>query len=187
MKQKLAYRIYSNSVHIWPKHAKGLCLFVIREMFVGILRHGEAEAQPGSDGDRHLTERGSAQVRTVLVLASQMGFQVGAIASSPLTRAKQTAEITKNIFHRDYEITNSLEPEGSPEEVYEDLSKHESENGILLISHQPLVSKLLSDLLGCEARVALTTGTLAVVKVSGTPGTGRGELILLVPPQMQIS
>ena len=98
-----------------------------------------------------------------------MGVSVNAIASSPFARARQTAEIAKRIFGVDFVVTNSLEPEGSPEEVYEELSKHKPTDSVLLISHQPLVSKLLSDILGTEPRVSFLTGTLAMVSVNGHP------------------
>ena len=161
-------------------------LLSFKKMIVYIMRHGEAEANSSSNGERHLTERGASQVTNVLHMANQMGASITAIASSPLVRAKQTAEIAKRILKVDYFITNSLEPEGSPEEIYVELSKYNS-SGVLLVSHQPLVSKLLSDLLGAEARISFLTGTVAMVKVDGQPGTGRGMLVLLIPPQIPIS
>ena len=156
-------------------------------MILYIMRHGEAEANSSSNGERHLTERGASQVTRVLHLANQMGASITSIASSPLVRAKQTAEIAKRIFKVDYVITNSLEPEGSPEAIYEELSNHKSSERMLLISHQPLVSRLLSDLLGAEARISFLTGTVAMVKVDEQPGTGRGMLVLLIPSQIPIS
>ena len=156
-------------------------------MILYIMRHGEAEANSSSNGERHLTERGASQVTRVLHFANQMGANITSIASSPLVRAKQTAEIAKRIFKVDYVITNSLEPEGSPEAIYEELSNHKSSERMLLISHQPLVSRLLSDLLGAEARISFLTGTVAMVKVDEQPGTGRGMLVLLIPSQIPIS
>lgn len=145
-------------------------------MIVYLMRHGEATSE--SNSERHLTECGRSQVENVLKVAKQMGITVSAIASSPLARAKQTAEIAKGVFNVDFTITNSLETEGSPEEVYEELSKHGEESKILLISHQPLVSKLLSDMVGAE-RVNFSPGTLAMV--SGIPKTGGSTLVLLIP------
>ncbi len=156
-------------------------------MNVYIMRHGEAEANSSSNGERHLTERGASQVTKTLHFANQMGVSINAIASSPLVRAKQTAEIAKRIFKVEYSITNSLEPEGSPEGIYEELSKHKPSDGVLLISHQPLVSKLLSNILGTESRVSFLTGTLAMVSVDGQPGTGQGILTLLIPSRIPVS
>jgi phosphohistidine phosphatase len=158
---------------------------ILKTMLVCIMRHGEAEATPDSSGERHLTQRGASQVAGVLNLAKQMGVTVNAIATSPLARAKDTAEIAKKVFGLDYAVTNALEPEGSPEEVYEELSKHKLGDSVLLISHQPLISKLLSDILGAETRVEFSTGTMAVVR--GSVASGGGVLVLLIPPRAQIS
>jgi phosphohistidine phosphatase len=156
-------------------------------MLVCVMRHGEAETNTSTSDEKRLTERGVSEVKKVLQLARKMGTTINVIASSPLARAKDTAEIAKRIFKADYVTTNSLEPEGSPEEIYEELSKYNPDDVVLLISHQPLVSKLLSDILGAETRIAFSTATLAMIEVSGQPRTGGGTLVLLIPPQISTS
>jgi len=152
------------------------------------MRHGEANANSASrsDGERHLTDVGTVQVNKVLNTAKQLGANVNAIASSPLARAKETSEIAARIFGLQYTITNSLEPEGSPEGVYEELSKLDPVKSVLLISHQPLVSTLLADILGAEPKASFATGTLAMVKVDGHPKTASGTLVFLIPPDSHV-
>jgi phosphohistidine phosphatase len=150
-------------------------------MLVYIMRHGEAN--PGSDGERRLTKLGAIQAKSVLEWARLLGADPSAIASSPLARAKQTAEIAKSVFGIDYKVANSLEPEGSAEEVYEEFSNHHEDKGTLLISHQPLVSKLLSYLLDAEANIAFAEGTVATVQVD-RPKSRSGKLLLLIPPRI---
>jgi len=151
------------------------------------MRHGQANANPvlGSDRERHLTDVGTVQVKTVLNTAKQLGAKINAIACSPLDRAKETAEIAAMIFGLQYSVTNSLEPEGSPEGVYDELSKLDPVKSVLLISHQPLVSILLADILGTEPKASFATGTLAIVKVDGDPKCGNGTLISLIPPYLE--
>ena len=86
-------------------------------MLIMIMRHGEAEAGVG-ESERHLTDNGSIQVRSVLGWAKQMGLRVDSILSSPLTRAKETASLASSIFGTTNSVDNALEPEGSPDQVY---------------------------------------------------------------------
>jgi phosphohistidine phosphatase len=152
-------------------------------MIVFIMRHGEANTDSArADGERHLTDTGTVDANNVLNTAKQMGIKINAIASSPLARAKETAEIAARIFGKEYTVANSLEPEGSPEGVYDDLTKLDPSKSILLISHQPLVSTLLADILGGEPKASFATGTLAMVKVDGHPKSGSGALVFLMPP-----
>ena len=155
-------------------------------MLLHIMRHGQANANSvlARDREQHLTDVGTAQVNTVLNTAKQMGAKLNAIACSPLDRAKETAEIAARIFGLQYSVTNSLEPEGSPDGVYDELSKLDPVKSVLLISHQPLVSLLLTDILGTEPKASFATGTLAMVKVDGHPQTGSGTLISLIPPYL---
>ena len=150
-------------------------------MLILIMRHGEAEARP-DETDRHLTEKGLIQVRSVLGWAKQMGLQVDSILSSPLTRAKETASLASSIFGTTNSVDNSLEPEGSPDEVYEALSKFGPSNVVLLVTHQPLVSILVEDILESKSQINMTTGSLAVVMAKDRPTQGSGVLLSLIPP-----
>lgn len=150
-------------------------------MIVCIMRHGESD----SEGERHLSRQGAGQVRSVLKLAEQIGLEVSKILSSPLARAVETAEIAKEIFGLKFAISNALETEGSPEEIYEELSKFKSQDVVLLVSHQPLVSKFLSDIVGAETGAEFSRGTLAIVR--GDPKPRGCTLVSLIPPRVPTS
>lgn len=149
-------------------------------MLILILRHGEAEGRDG-ETERHLTNRGSAQVNSVLGLAKQMGVRVDSILSSPVARAKETASLASDIFGPKLAVTNALEPEGSPEEVYEELMRIEGKS-VLLVSHQPLVSKLVEDFLESAVPINMMTGSLAMIMAKDRPSRGSGVLVSLIPP-----
>ena len=108
------------------------------------MRHGESLVT--SENEQPLTPRGKMQVTQVLRFAKEAGARMNFIVTSPVTRAKQTAEIAKAIFGVDYVVSNALEPESSPDAIYEELSKHKSTDSILLVSHKPQVLNLLSDI-----------------------------------------
>lgn len=151
-------------------------------MLILILRHGEAERVSSGDGERHLTSAGSVQVETVLNLAKKMGANVEKIASSPLPRAKETASIASKIFGQTYTVINALEPDGSTEGVYDELSKYEISKTVLLVSHQPLVSELVEDMLGTPPAIHLPAGALAIINVKERPSRRSGLLVSLLPP-----
>ena len=116
-------------------------------MIIYIVRHGEAEPKSGKMGDddkRRLTPSGAASLRLVLGLAKQLGAVVDEIFSSPILRAKESAKIAADVFDlKGFKIMNSLEPITTPYEIYGDLSKLRSSNGVMLVTHQPLVSSLI--------------------------------------------
>ncbi|MGH2639689.1 MAG: phosphohistidine phosphatase SixA [Rhabdochlamydiaceae bacterium] len=152
------------------------------KLLVCILRHGEAEARPSADdGERHLTEEGSAQIRQVLGFAKQqLGIGIDLIFSSPLARARETARIANRVLGiKDYSVSNSLEPEGEPGDVCEELLRPNPRKRLLLVSHQPLVSRLLSSLLG-SPNLAMPTGCIACAEVDVLSQTS--TLLFLVPP-----
>lgn len=149
-------------------------------MLVLIMRHGEADA--GTSGERHLTESGVNESRKSLQLIRDLGYSVNAIACSPLERAKETAQVASEVFRVSYTISDSLEPESIPERVYEELDSLQPRRNVLLISHQPLVSKVLTNLLGAEFKFLFPTSTIAVLSVDKEPGTGSGTLISLISP-----
>ncbi len=153
-------------------------------MIIYIARHGEAEPKSSSKPDeaRSITDSGAGQVRRIFTLARQWGAIVDLILSSPILRAKQSAEIASSIFGlKGFQVMNSLEPTMTPYEVYADLSKLESDKRVILVSHQPLVSSLVSDLLGSDAKIAMPTSSLARIDTDGHPWNGNGTLVFLLP------
>lgn len=80
-------------------------------MKVYFLRHGESESNTlnilYNRGDKYgLTEKGVGQVKKIL--SELENIKVDKIYSSPLLRAKQTAQIVADNFNLDFEITDSL-------------------------------------------------------------------------------
>jgi phosphohistidine phosphatase len=152
-------------------------------MLVYILRHGDAETRPGADGERHLTEKGVAQVtQGITVAKSQLGAKIGLIYSSPITRAQESARIASKVLGiKDYSVSNSLEPEGEANHVYDELLKPNRGKGLLLVSHQPLVSVLLSRLIG-SINFAMPTGCIACVDINESSDHTSGALLFLLPP-----
>ncbi len=110
-------------------------------MKLWILRHGEAEGHAPTDAERNLTEHGRAEV--LRSAAHLIGQPITAIIASPYVRAQQTAQLVREAlgFEPQVRTVPWLTPEGNPLEV---LQKLETDDTVLLVSHQPLVGSLIS-------------------------------------------
>jgi len=120
-------------------------------MQIYILRHGIAEeGRPGHpDAGRALTDEGREKVRRVLSRARGAGCAPSLILSSPYRRALETAETAAEVlgYHGKIARSFTLEPEAAPFPVWDEIRSRPGESGILLASHEPLVSTLVAFLL----------------------------------------
>ena len=154
-----------------------------------LLRHGIAESRAisGRDADRRLTAGGAAELRLMLKRALGTGAQPEVILSSPYRRTLQTAEIASSVFSYAGEIVpaSALMPESHPSAVWTEIGCFPEAKSILLVTHEPLVSELLSWLLGTSrvgagfppagiARVDLEGPPPGRLKYMLTPGGIRG-------------
>lgn len=109
-----------------------------------ILRHGEA-GRATTDFDRNLTHNGRSEVAAIsqASLASLKGANAFV---SPYVRAQQTLhEVSQHVVLNRQTTLPIITPDDSPEAVLEWLtSQPESDFPMLLVSHQPMVSRLIS-------------------------------------------
>ena len=124
-------------------------------MQIYLLRHGIAEdlAPGGKDADRRLTPEGRKRLGAILKRAAAAGVEPTLILSSPLVRARQTAEMAAKALGCTNQIllTKVLEPGGSPEQVWDELRTHRGEAQVLLAGHEPLFGQLGAFLLGAPS------------------------------------
>jgi phosphohistidine phosphatase len=115
-------------------------------MEIYLLRHGIAE-EGYPDAARALTAEGKEKLRRVL---KQAAVKPSLILSSPYRRAVETAEIAAEVlgYTGDIERSESLTPDGSPQEVWEEIRARRDEDSILLASHEPLMSATVAFVLG---------------------------------------
>jgi phosphohistidine phosphatase len=155
-------------------------------LIVQLLRHGEAEprAAARSDAERHLTKIGAEFVKRSLAIALELGASVDSIISSPYVRARESAEIAKDVFGLGEIIENTLlEPTGYRTEILRELALGSFSGEVLLVTHQPMISGLISSLLGWdEDSFALRPGTFVRIDVKDFGSVPAGRLIFFVPP-----
>lgn len=124
-------------------------------MTIFILRHGQAEPQMTTDEARRLTDKGRVDTAKIMQKRVADMDSLTQIWGSPLVRAQQTAEIASGYFSGlEIQTTDLLVPEANPQvlidwlaELYSKESRN-SDSSILLVSHQPLVGRVLNMLCG---------------------------------------
>ncbi|OPX55810.1 phosphohistidine phosphatase, SixA [Oceanospirillum multiglobuliferum] len=129
-----------------------------------IVRHGEAGVA-ATDPERALTANGRQQVQRIT--QAMKDELIGSIAyASPYLRAQQTLElISQGLGEQDGQTLAFITPDDAPEPVLSWLAL-QSDACLMLVSHQPLVSRLISLLVdGVEsAAYPMDTASIAILE-----------------------
>jgi phosphohistidine phosphatase len=147
-----------------------------------LLRHADAEPHGSrEDSARRLTERGEQQSRVAGAALARMGLGFDAVLYSPKVRARQTAEIAAEDWP---EHDRALLEEHAPlaggfgvEEALDALSRVDANGRLLLVGHEPDLSRLVVGLTG--GAVEMKKGGLAALRLEGAGG----ELAVLMRPR----
>jgi phosphohistidine phosphatase len=162
-------------------------LYILRHAIAGV-RSG---AFPGGDSQRPLTVDGIEKMRRGArgMRAMELSFDV--ILSSPYVRAKQTAEIVAAIFEltSKLEFLSALAADGNPKSLVDELKrKYGKRKSILLVGHEPYLSRLISLLISGSTSLPITLKKGGLCKLSiDTLRYGRCASLewLLTPRQMR--
>lgn len=141
-----------------------------------ILRHGQAEAWIHDDESRALTGKGRADVAQIVSASLEGLAGITQLWVSPLVRAQQTAEIAGKLLG-DIEpyTTELLIPDADLQNLFSQLQMSECES-LLLVSHEPLVSKILDILCGTDPGFhQMNTSSLACLDID-IIAAGMGKL-----------
>jgi phosphohistidine phosphatase len=161
-----------------------------------LLRHGLAmergTAGFENDASRPLTPKGKRQLRKVAAAIGAMELKFDAIWSSPLVRARQTADIVAKELNikRKPVLAAELSPGGSANKLIQKIRglKIKPEN-VLLVGHEPDLSELISLLVTGEntAGFALKKAGLAKLEIENLRAGRCATLTwLLTPGQMKL-
>ena len=139
-------------------------------MEIYFLRHanaGEPKLNPAKDEQRPLDDLGVEQSHIVGCALAALQLKLDAIISSPLVRAKQTAEIVAGeIGHEDKLITDdALRPEASYDGFQQLLARHKDKDAIMVVGHNPSLTEFLNQLITGDAREAVELKKGAVARV----------------------
>jgi phosphohistidine phosphatase len=156
-------------------------------MRILIIRHGvagEAKAGSGSKGQedalRELTKEGRRKMRKAAKGLNGIVTSIDLIASSPLARASQTADIVAEAFGgvRVVQIA-ALSPRKPPAQLLDWINAHPPDSTIALVGHEPHLSTFLCWILTGlqESFVVLKKGGAALIESSTPVAAGRGKLL----------
>ena len=154
-----------------------------------LIRHADAvplgEGGIEDDAERPLTDAGKAQCAALAKALAKHGVQFDAILTSPLLRARQTAEeILKawTVPATHVHTCDDLALGGRRKRIsraVEDL-KHDS---VGLVGHQPDMCEYAAWLIGSrKVQVDLAKAGVAYIQCADRPAKGTGTLIWLVTP-----
>ncbi len=154
-----------------------------------LIRHGIA-AERGSDypddSKRPLTSAGIARLRKEAKALVALDVDFDLIISSPLVRAKQTAEVFAQTMSSRPSVTlsDSLAPAGTPASVFQELAKHMRKARIALVGHEPNIGELAARLIGARTPIEFKKGAICRIDFEVFPPKGAGMLRWLVPPKL---
>src|SRR5215211_152385 len=103
------------------------------------------------------------------------------IASSPFTRAAQTAKIVAAAYDEvDVEELDALTPESHPQAFLTWLRERDSDHRVAAVGHEPHLGSLVYWLLtgeSADGRIAMKKGGACLLELDARPRAGKARLI----------
>ena len=146
-------------------------------MEIYIVRHAIAEEVPpsgGGDAQRALTPEGRNKMKEAAKGFAKLSPEIERIFSSPLVRAKQTAEIVAKALNKEVEEMTELSPAHSPAQVCVVLRELKKTKSAMLVGHEPNCSDLAAYLMGFkELGIEFKKGAICLIEARDLrPGSG---------------
>jgi phosphohistidine phosphatase len=163
-----------------------------------LMRHGIAvprEEHPSMpDAERALTEEGVRKTAQIAQGFAQLGITCDWIFTSPLVRARQTAEIAAQAIGLKERIEEwpELGAEGSNEALLHRLqtaARRKQLRAVLLVGHEPQLSELTSLLLSGKSNLSVDFRKAGVCCLQVGPALKWGQATLrwlLTPKQLRL-
>lgn len=154
-----------------------------------LVRHAIAAARGAEwPDDRHrpLTKRGIRRFRECVTGLRELEAVVDTIFTSPLVRAKQTAEILAAGMDAKppVKILDALAPGHTARDVVKRLAKVAKRRRIALVGHEPELGELAAHLIGASRAMPFKKGGVCRVDIGRLGSKHAGTLIWFVGPKM---
>ncbi|MGH7769180.1 MAG: phosphohistidine phosphatase SixA [Candidatus Binatia bacterium] len=155
------------------------------------MRHGIAVPRDDPkiciDEERPLTRKGSKRMRKAANGLLTLDLDFDRIFTSPLVRARQTAEIVAEKLGLEARLEDlpELSPQTAVEELASRLAGYRELENLLLVGHEPLLSKTVAYLLAGEKelRMELKKGGLCRLELDRLPAESRALLHWMLTPR----
>lgn len=158
-----------------------------------IIRHGVAEdreefARTGKPDDvRPLTKKGIRGMKRIATGLKEIVPRIDHLATSPLTRATETADIVGEVFGiSGTEVIPALLPGAKPEELAAWAQGYARKGIVAVIGHEPYLGSLITWFMGGkgDSRVEMKKGGVCLIEFDEAVGPGTGTLCWLATPRM---
>lgn len=153
-----------------------------------LIRHAHAvklgDEGTNEDAERPLSDKGQEQSRTLGSVLQKRGIVFDTLLTSPLLRARQTADAIAQVFNTPppIEECRSLAPGGRSKKVARFLFALEGAR-LGLVGHAPDLARWAGWLIGSKkVNIELPKGGVAFVNCPEGPGKGMGTLQWLLGP-----
>ncbi len=150
-------------------------------MDIVLMRHGRAiERGSGPDEQRVLTPDGIKRLGRALPGLHQVVPHIDQVVTSPLQRARQTADLVAEGYGIPVTELAALSPGGDTRAITRWLARREGDV-FLLVGHEPDLGRLASWYLtgSSESFLPLKKGAICLIHFEGKPAPTKGELRLL--------
>lgn len=161
-----------------------------------LIRHGIAEdrfefaKRATNDDERPLTDKGIVRMREGSKGIRRLVPSLDVLASSPLTRARQTADVVQKAYGSPRPmIAEALSPGREPEEIADWLGLLPTEATVAAVGHEPDLSELVGWLTTGERHgfVEMKKGGACLLEITGSPRACSARLEwLLTPRQLRL-
>ncbi len=154
-----------------------------------LVRHAIA-AERGEDwpddDKRPLTARGIARFEGAVAGLEALDVELDEIFTSPLVRAKQTADIlAAGVKGKpSVKILDTLAPGHTPTQVLAQLAKHAKSRRIALVGHEPGLGELAAHLIGAGRALPFKKGGVCRIDVESLTSRRAGALSWFVMPKV---
>lgn len=161
-------------------------------MKIYLVRHGIATERIGgavlNDSMRPLTDEGKTESKLVAQGLKRLNVRPTFFVSSPLVRARQTAEIFAEVLGdgSDVKICDALAPGGSASSLYKFLRELGNFQELMLFGHEPDIGMLAATLLDAapEVQIPFKKAGVCRVDIFDLPPTTPGILKWFVTPKI---
>lgn len=158
-----------------------MLLYIVRHAYAG--QNGDPRYP--DDSLRPLTNKGRRRFRRLVKKLARRGFAPQIVASSPLVRCRQTAEILAERTPVRPEVveTDALAPQSALDELVAWSNEQQSDE-LAWVGHSPDVEALAAALIGArEGALRFAKGAVAAISFEDQIAIGEGELQWLISPR----
>jgi phosphohistidine phosphatase len=159
-------------------------------MEIILIRHAKAETRDANswpdDAQRPLTAEGRAEQRAAARAMKRMGIKFDFLVTSPLARARETADIVAKSYRWSEapQVADELGHGYAVGAVVKLLAKFPPDACVALVGHEPDLSHLTAELVSKsgDLNIAMKKSGVVGIEFDGPAETGKGTLLFHLKP-----